>query len=127
MDFKTITDILFKNKNRYRELSDKDKELMFFIVNRYLSKKYPKQSQFFNFKTTDKATGMDIWFQFLSKENQVPFWYWKGATKKKDPDMKDWKIFYEYYNLDISINDMHLLCEIFSSEVKEEIKRLKKL
>lgn len=127
MDFKTIIDIIFKNKNRYNELSNKDKDNLFFIFNRYMAKKYPKQSEFFNKKSVDKATAMDIWFTFLQKEKNVPFWFWRGSTKKKDPSVKDWKIFLDFYKDEINIKDMYLLCELFEDQVKNEIKRIKTL
>ena len=50
-----------------------------------MSKKYPKQSQFFNDKNIDKITSMDIWFEFLKKETRIPFWFWRGSTKVKEP------------------------------------------
>jgi len=122
MDFKTIVTFMFQNKNKWNELSNTDKETFFFIFNRYMSKKYPKQSQYFNDKNIDKATSMDIWFQFLKKETRTPFWFWKGATKRKEPDMKNWQLLRDFYELEIK--DIDVICEMFPNDVKEEIKRL---
>lgn len=135
MDFKTIISILFTGKGiiedkntklkttyTYDMLSDSDKESNFFIVNRYLSKKYPAQAQYFNKYTQDKATAMDIWNLIIKKEKNIPFWFWKGATKIKEPQIKDWKIVYELLQDEFSIKDMILLCELFPDEVKDEIK-----
>lgn len=104
-------------------VTDKDKDGIFFIFNRYMSKMYPKQAQAFNIKGIDKATAIDIWFQFLRSQIRVPNWFWKGPTKKKDPDVKNWQILQEF-NTELSINDIYLLVELFNKETKEEIKRL---
>lgn len=122
MDFKTITTYMFQNKRNWDELTNEDKETFFFIFNRYMAKKYPKQCQFFNDKNIDKATSMDIWFEFLRKETRIPFWFWKGATKRKEPEIKNWQLIRDFYQLDMK--DIHTLCEMFDEDVKEEIKRL---
>lgn len=122
MDFKTITTYMFQNKRNWNELSNEDKESFFFIFNRYMAKKYPKQSQFFNDKNIDKATSMDVWFEFLKKEVRIPFWFWKGATKRKEPDIKNWIYLKEFHQLDVK--DIYILCEMFPKETKEEINRI---
>lgn len=137
MDFKDIATILFTgkctivNKNTkesstytYNDLSDDDKEQHFFIINRFLAKKYPKQSQYFNNRNTDKATAFDIWNLTIKKERTIPFWFWKGPTKRKEPDIKDWKILYNELNHELDINDMFTLCELYPELVKKEIKVL---
>lgn len=126
MDFKTLTNIMFFNKRDWRTVSNEDKESLFFIFNRYMSKQYPKQAQLFNTKEIDKATCMDIWFTFLKKEFKVPFWFWKGATKKKSPEIKGWEIIQEFDN-QLRIEDIYTLCQLFPKEVKEEIKRLESI
>lgn len=123
MDFKTLTTIIFQNKKDWNMLTNSDKESLFFIFNRYMSKMYPKQAQAFNTKGIDKITAMDIWFQFLRSQVRIPQWFWKGPTKKKDPDLKGWQILQEF-NTELSINDIYLLIELFNKETKEEIKRL---
>lgn len=135
MDFKTIVTILFtgkavfenkstgeKNNYTYEDLTDEQKESNFFIVNRYLAKKYPKQSQYFNDYNQDKATAMDIWNLMIKKERQLPFWFWKGSTKIKEPKLKDWKLVYEILQDEFSIKDMIELCDLYPKEVKDEIK-----
>ena len=122
MDFKGIVNIFFFAKNDWHTVTDKDKEDFFFIFNRYMAKKYPKEAQFFNKRNVDKATAMDIWFLKLKKENRVPYWFWTGATKKKDPGIKDWQIIQSFWKM--GLNDIYLLCELFPDEVKAEIKRI---
>ena len=123
MDFKTITTIIFQDKRKYEEITNEEKESLFFIFNRFMSKKYPKQAQFFNSRNIDKATCMDVWFQYLKSEVRLPYWFWKGPTKKKDPEIKEWQIVRDFY--EFNLNDIYLLCELFPKEFKEEIKRIK--
>lgn len=123
MDFKNIVDIIFTDKKRWAQVTDKDKETVFFIFNRFMSKKYPKQAQFFNVKGIDLATSMDIWFNFLKNEVRQPFWFWKGPTKKKDPAIKDWKLLLDFHK-ELTLKDVYLMCEIYPKECKEEIKRI---
>jgi hypothetical protein len=90
-----------------------------------MSKQYPKQANFFNNKNIDKATSMDIWFNFLSNQVRTPYWFWSGPTKKTAPKIKDWKYIQEYYQC--SIEDIYYWCEMFPADVKSEIKRIKKI
>jgi hypothetical protein len=87
-----------------------------------MSKKYPKQAQFFNKKNIDKSIALDIWFLFLQKEKYIPFWFWKGSTKKKAPSIKEWEIVQNFWKF--KLNYIYILCELFPKEFKEEIKRL---
>lgn len=123
MDFKTIANIMFFQKQDWVHVTDEDKSSLFFIFNRYMSKKYWKQAQYFNKRGVDKATAMDMWFQVLRKETRLPAWFWPGPTKRKDPAVKEWQVIQEFWEL--GINDIYLLCELFPAEVKEEIKRIK--
>ena len=122
MDFKSLVDIYFYKKKDWSSVTDQDKDSLFFIFNRYMAKKYPKQAQFFNDKSIDKVTAMNVWFTFLKSEVRVPLWFWKGPTKRKDPPVKDWQIVRDFWEL--NLNDIYLLCEIFPEDVKEEIKRI---
>jgi hypothetical protein len=123
MDFKTIVTTIFTQKRNWVEVSDKDKETVFFIFNRYMSKKFPKQAHFFNVKGIDLSVCMDCWFNFLQKEVRLPFWFWQGPTKRKDPPIKDWKLLMEFYK-ELSLNDIYLICDMFPKECKEEIKHI---
>lgn len=123
MDFKTIVNILFQSKHDWNQVSDSDKEINFFIVNRFLSKKYPKRAQKLNKKNIDKATAMDLWFLFLKNETRTPFWFWSGPTKRKAPQIKDWQTIQDFWQM--GINDIYTLCDLFPDDVKTEIKRIK--
>lgn len=104
-------------------MTDKDKETIFFIFNRYMAKNYPKQAQAFNYQGIDKATAMDIWFQFLRNQVRIPQWFWKGPTKKKEPSVKGWQIIQEFCQT-LRVEDIYIACELFPTDVKKEIERL---
>ena len=116
---------MFVKKGSWNSISAEDKDSMFFIFNRYMSKKYPVQAQYFNDKSIDKAMAMDVWFMFLKSEVRVPHWFWKGPTKRKAPPIKDWKLVQDFY--EFNLEDIYFMCEIFPTEFKEEIKRIKKI
>src|SRR6201986_2371498 len=125
MDFKTITTIIFQNKQNWKTVTNEEKESLFFIFNRYMAKNWPLQAQVCNIKEIDKATAMDIWFNFLRTEHRVPNWFWRGPTKRKDPPIKDWKILQEWHNLRLA--DIYFMCELFPKEVKAEIARIQEI
>lgn len=123
MDLKTLSIIMFQDKRHWNEVTDADKESLFFIFNRYMAKGYPKQAQMFNTKGVDKMTAMDVWFQFLRSQVRTPKWFWPGPTKKKDPGIKGWQVLQEF-DTSIRTEDIYILAELFPKELKEEIKRL---
>lgn len=122
MDFKGLVNIMFFAKNDWKQVSDADKESLFFIFNRYMAKKMPKQAQFFNDRSVDKATAMDVWFYQLRNERRLPQWFWPGPTKRKDPPIKEWQVVQEFWKL--NINDIYILCDLFPDDFKAEIKRI---
>ena len=123
MDFKTFSTIIFQNKRDWRLVDDMTKDQIFFIFNRYMAKYYPKQSNLFNKKGIDKISAIDVWYQFLKSQVRVPTWFWRGPTKKKDPDAKGWQILQEFNN-QLKVRDIYTMCQLFPKEVKLEITRL---
>lgn len=83
-----LTDVinyLFVNRSVYRTLTIDDKKYFFFIVNRYLSKIYPKQSQEFNIKGIDESVCLDLWFIYLNGKNDMKkIWSKSKFTKVSD-------------------------------------------
>ena len=61
-----VSDALFKNKSKWSSLSDSDKELAFFIFNRYFSKTYPEKSYLLNSKSMIERLKEYIDFKGLS-------------------------------------------------------------
>ena len=71
--FIEVGNIIFNDKNSWNTVTDEEKELNFFILNKKFSLGFPKQAMFFNDKNIDKATVMDIWFNYfkLKKINGI--------------------------------------------------------
>ena len=130
IDFITLANIIFKDKNKYKFVSDEEKEASFFMLNIKYAIKYLKQAQFFNNKNIDRASAIDIWYQvFYKTTNGTPPWWWKTNQKPKDKQKSDFnntdiKLIKEYYN--INNKDIDFLIKFYSDKLKEDIKRLKK-
>lgn len=130
VDFITLANIIFKDKNKYEYVSDEEKENNFFILNRKYAIKYLKQAQFFNNKNIDKASAIDVWYQvFYKTTNGTPDWWWKTSQKSKEKiksefTAADLKFIKEYYQL--TDNDIKFLVKYCSDKLKLNIKRLKK-
>ncbi len=125
-NIKIIADAIFTKKVNWSDISDEDKELSFFIFNRYFSKKYPEKAQLLNLKTIDKSTAMDLWYQFF-RNKPYPTWLWsKSDTKEKSIlSDNDYKLLLE--KLKIKDLDLDYLIENHIDFVKDELKYYKSL
>jgi hypothetical protein len=128
VDFITLANIIFKDKDKYKFVSDEEKEATFFMLNRKYAIKFLKQAQFFNNKNVNRASAMDIWYQvFYKTTNGTPQWWWKSkveAKPKSEFTVADIKLIKSYYN--ITDSDIKFLIKFESEKLKEDIKRLKK-
>lgn len=129
-DFKHVVDFIFRNKDEYYKLSDKDKEINFFQINRKFCRRYPVHAQYFNKKNVDKATATDLWYNFFIKKRiiDIPDWYWFKLSKKKEKSILSSaeKIFLlDFY--DISEYDLNFLLKYYTDDVKEDVKKFRKL
>lgn len=120
-----IVNAMFKNRNNWNFVSNKQKEKWFFIINRNFSKKYPQKAQLLNLKTIDKATAMDLWFHFM-KTQPYPDWFWsKSPKQEKDMPEKEYKQLLRH--LKIKESDLDYLIDRCPDFIKEEQAYLKKL
>lgn len=129
IDFITLANIIFKDKNKYKLVSDEEKENNFFMLNRKFAIKYPKQAQFFNNKNIDKPSAIDVWYQiFYKTTNGTPYWWWKTKQQKKKIkstfNNNDLNLIKDYYSF--TDNDVNFLEKYYISELKEDIKRIKR-
>ncbi len=125
MELVEFVNSLLKRKD-WDKVKSEDKEKYHFIVNRYLSKKYPDKAFFLNTKGNDKSDAMDIWFYFLSNE-PYPNWFWsKTPTKEKNKVAdKDYKLLLN--KMRIKSFDLDYLIEHNWDFIKEELAYYKKL
>ena len=128
VDFITLANIIFKDKSKYKFVSDEEKETNFFMLNRKYAIKFLKQSQFFNNKNINRASAMDVWYQiFYKTTNGTPQWWWKtkvDAKPKSEFINTDIKLVKSHY--DITDSDIKFLIKFQPEKLKEDIKRLKK-
>jgi hypothetical protein len=114
------------SKSEWSKITDDDKIKNFFIINRYMSKKYHERAQLLNLKTIDKVSALDLWHHFI-KDKPYPNWFWsKGekAEKSEIPD-KDYRLLLQ--NLKIKDIDLDYLIENHIDFIKDELKYYKDL
>lgn len=123
-----VVNCLFKDRKNYRNLEKEDKELNFFIINRYLSKKFPEYAEKFNNKSIDKSLALDMWFLYLSDKIdwKIFKWFW-SKTPKKDKFLSESENKILIQRLLLRQEDLDILCQYYPDLVKEELKYYKEL
>lgn len=121
-----IANALFTDKNKWKDITDEDKEKFFFIFNRYFSKKYPEKSQLLNLKNVDKVSAFNLWFNYMI-DKPYPKWFWSKSEKleKSEISEKDYKLLLT--NLKIKESDLDFLIDNHIDFIKEELKYFKNL
>jgi hypothetical protein len=137
MDFIEVSKIIFENKSKYKTITDKEKYDAFYIINKKLSLGINKNkksllsiSQFFNHKSIDKISALDLWFFYLKDFKSTPgFWFAKNPNKKEEKvksiSKADREMLMEYDNL--TEKDFDFLCEHYKDDVEYRIKILNRV
>lgn len=121
----SISNVLFKNRDNWKYVTEQQKEKWFFIFNRYFSKKYPNISQLLNDKLQDKIAGMDLWFYFMANQ-PYPKWFWSKSEKEKDKsELTDKEIKELLFNFQITRDELQVLINWYPDLIKEELKYYK--
>jgi len=127
-DFKDIVDAIFINKDRYKDISDKDKENSFYMINKKFSIQYPNLAATLNDKSIDKVVGLDVWFNHFRNVYSIPGWYWMKSPFKKDKVKKlsgpDTKMIINEF--DLTDSDFDFIQDNFEDELDYELKILKR-
>lgn len=132
VDWMSLGKIIFNedDKQNYVCVTDEDKDVAFFVLNRKFAYFDIKKAKFFNNKNIDRASSIDIWNNVFKNFARQPKWYYdakfgKKSAKIKSPfkkvDVDDLKIRYNLSN-----NDIMFLTEYYIDDIKDTIKRLKK-
>ena len=113
-------------KRGWDNISNDDKIKNFFIINRYMSKKYPEKAQLLNLKTIDKVSSLDLWYNFMLTQ-PYPNWFWSKGNKseKSIVSVKDFNLL--LLKLRIKKEDLEYLIEKQYEFIKEELKYFKSL
>ena len=120
-----ISKCMFQERNRWKFVTDEQKNDHFFIINRYFSKQYPYLAQLLNDKSSDKVAGMDLWFYFMEGK-PYPKWFWSKSEKSKDDSIFSEKEINSLLNkFDIKQEELDLLIKYHLDDVREELKYIK--
>jgi len=120
-----ISNVIFRNRENWKFVTDEQKLKWFFIINRNLSKKFPEKAQLLNLKSIDKITAMNLWYQFMLNQ-PYPNWFWSKSDKgdKSEISEKDYKIILQ--RLKIKDIDLDYLIKNHINFIKEELIYIKK-
>lgn len=126
--------ILFSKGPEWDKLSDQDKSRNFFMVNRYMSIKFPVQAAHLSHMRINTVEVLNYWHRNLIKtHSNVPGWVY-AKTKKKESaekassyspseDMISW---YCQRN-EISRKDFDRTIKLFGSTFLDELKSMEKI
>ena len=80
--------IFSRDEKKWNELSDMDKSRNFFMMNRFLSIRYPVQVHALSLLRTNPSAASDYWHRTMSTlHDTTPTWIY-AKTKKKDEKEK---------------------------------------
>jgi len=120
-----VANAMFRYKEKWKDITDEDKEKFFFIFNRFFSKMYPEKSQLLNIKNIDKISSMNLWYYFMYNK-KYPDWFWSKSKKEKSVlTDKDFKLLMD--KLNIKDIDVEYLVDKHYDFIKEELKYYKSL
>lgn len=123
-----VVNILFRLKHQWTQVDDESKKAAFFIINRYLAKKYPNNAHFLNNKGFDESVALEIWFIHQRQTNKTPDWFWAKPELKKfskiEFDQIDDKIL-ENFKTEIQ-DDLDYYNSMLEGPVTEKVKAEKK-
>lgn len=120
--FNTMT----RDREDWKYVTDIQKENNFFIINRFMSKRYPDKAQLFNLKVIDKISALNIWYYFLINK-PYPKWFWSknSIPEKSEISEKDYKLLLR--KLNIKDIDLDYLINKNMEFIKEELKYYKQI
>jgi hypothetical protein len=129
MNFIDVSNAIFNKKYLYKDVSDKDKEDSFYMINKKLYISNPKLSQFLNHEYIDRASALDLYSILYRKQNSPPNSWWAKSTNTKETTTKakksDKEMLIEYEGL--SEQEFEFLYEHYQEDVDYKIKLLNRL
>ena len=121
-----VTNAMFRTREQWYLVTDEMKEKNAFIINRYMSKKYPKHAMELNIKGMSKIMIVNMWYAFMKKQS-YPNFLWSKSTiiKDKQKDLfseKEINMLLKF--LDIKMIELNYLIQFHLEDVKEDLKYL---
>jgi hypothetical protein len=80
--------IMFTKPALYKKIKQHNKKRHHFMINRFMSIKYPSNAQLFNVNGISGANVVDSWSMLASRFKSVPGWFYT-KTKKAKKNMAD--------------------------------------
>lgn len=118
---------------QWSELNDSDKSRNFFMMNRFLSIKFPVQVSVLSHMRINAPSTMDYWHMTLSKLfKSVPPWIYAKTKKKAVEDKKknlpsEQMVKWYCQKEEMSRKDYECSVTLFGDEFLEEIRGLEKI
>jgi hypothetical protein len=75
--------IMFTNPATYKKIKQHNKKRHHFMINRFMSIKYPSNAQLFNVNGISGANVVDSWSMVAARFKSVPGWFYTKTKKAK--------------------------------------------
>lgn len=98
MELTQLTRILFQDKQSYKHIDPVEKERLFFIFNRTITRGIPVIADALNRKGIDKSLAMDVWFNYAKNTTTIPKWFTPNWAKLKKSNQES--VLKKYDDLD---------------------------
>lgn len=89
MELFNFIKVMFTDSKQYSDLKNSEKSKHFFLIQRFMSIKFPSTAQQLNRVGMNGWATVDLWQLVASRFNKVPGWIYT-KTKKADKE-KNWK------------------------------------
>ena len=80
--------IMFTKRDSYANVKESSKKRHHFMINRFMSIKFPSSAQLFNFNGINGSKVIDSWQMVASRFNKVPGWIYT-RTKSSNKNVKE--------------------------------------
>ncbi len=128
MELFDFVDAIF-SPTLWKSISDSDKKKHFFMTQRFLSMKMPKETQYFNQIGVNPVAAMNTWHLILCRQFKgKPQWIFdynkvvkRNTEKKKKVDISHKAIIAYKQDYKLSTKDFDFLMEMFPDEVIPEL------
>ena len=81
--------IMFSNRNEYDKVSKKYKQRHFWMIQRFMSIRYPDKANYFNLYGINQENVIDNWTNFTLKQGRIPSWFYTKINKKEKETKKN--------------------------------------
>jgi hypothetical protein len=123
--------VFFGSNPKYKEVSDYQKKKHKFILNRFMSIRYPDTAQRFNINKINPVAVVNLWRVVAGKYNRTPSWIFtktKKSPERKENDFipsEDTINFYLRFHK-ISKRDLNDAMKFHKNDILNELERIEK-